>query len=141
VAARIVDAEALKARYLAEAVETATPSARLTMLYDRLELDLQRADAGFEAGDLKAISDNLIHAQEILLALHGTLKLDAWEAAPRLAALYDYLQRELLAANMDKDRPRLAAASALIGRLADAWRTAARAAGEATAGEVADGVA
>jgi len=117
-------AEELARRYLAEAVETATPAVRLTMLYDRLELDLRRANAGFEAGDLKAISDNLIHAQEILLTLRTTLRGDVWDGAARLAALYDFLHGELLDANLSKDRAKVAAAAELIARLGQAWREA-----------------
>ncbi len=114
----------LQNRYLAEAIETATPAARLGMLLDRLELDLQRADAAFDRGDLAAINEHLVHAQEILLALAGTLQVDAWEGAPRLAGLYHFLHGELVAANMGKDRQRLAATTPLVRQLADTWRAA-----------------
>ena len=112
-------------RYLADAVETAVPAVRLMMLYDALELDLRRADAGFDSGDLKVINDNLVHAQAILLTLRDTLKPELWDGAPRLIALYDYFLAELLGANLDKDRRRAAAAAELIGRVGDAWRKAA----------------
>ncbi|HUO49733.1 MAG TPA: flagellar export chaperone FliS [Acidimicrobiales bacterium] len=118
-------AEELALRYLAEAIETATPAVRLTMLYDRLELDLRRAEVGFEQGDLKAISDNLIHAQEILLALRTTLREGVWDGAARLAALYDFLHGELLQANLAKDRTKLTGATELIAQLSQAWREAA----------------
>lgn len=131
--------EDLQNRYLAEAIETATPAARLAMLLDRLELDLQRADTGFEEGDLAVISDNLIHAQEILLALAGTLQVDAWEGAARLAGLYYHIHSELLAANMQKDRQRLVAARPLVAQLAGAWRTAI--AGQASPAAPVSGVA
>jgi flagellar protein FliS len=125
-------AEELALRYLAEAIETATPAVRLTMLYDRLELDLRRAETGFEDGDLKAISDNLIHAQEILQVLRTTLRGDVWEGAGRLAALYDFLHGELLHANLAKDRGKVAEAARLIAQLAEAWREAAATAGTGT---------
>ncbi len=117
-------AEELQNRYLGEAIETATPAARLGMLLDRLELDLQRADAAFDGGDLAAINDNLVHAQEILLALAGTLRIDVWEGAAQLAGLYYHLHGELLAANMAKDRDRLAKARPMVAQLAGAWRAA-----------------
>jgi flagellar protein FliS len=118
-------AEKLQQRYLAEAIETAAPAVRLMMLYDALELDLRRADTAFETGDLKAINDNLVHAQAIIITLRDTLKPDVWDGAPRLIALYDFFLAELLAANLDKDRPRASAAAELIGRVGDAWRKAA----------------
>src|ERR1700683_3701400 len=99
----------MRRRYLTEAVQTASPAVRLTMLFDTLELDLARADKAFSEGsDLKTISDHLIHAQNILVALRDTIDLDAWEAAGRLQALYDHLYTELVKANLDKDRSRAA---------------------------------
>jgi len=122
----------LVTRYLAEAVETASPAVRLMMLFDRLELDLRRASDGFESGDLELINDGLGHAQEILFILRATLRGDLWEGAPRLGALYDFLHGELLHANVAKDRTRMTAAMEMIGQLAAAWRqAAANASGEA----------
>lgn len=115
----------LQKRYLADAIETANPAVRLTMLFDALELDLRRADAAFGTDDLKAINDNLVHAQEIILTLRDTIKPELWEGAPRLMALYDFFLAELLGANLDKDRHRAAEVAVLIGRIGDAWRKAA----------------
>jgi flagellar protein FliS len=115
----------LRQRYLADAIETAAPSVRLTMLYDALELDLRRADTGFETDDLKVINDNLVHAQEIILTLRDTIKPELWDGAPRMIALYDFFLAELLGANISKDRARAAAVAVLIGRVGDAWRKAA----------------
>lgn len=115
----------LRQRYLADAVETAVPAVRLTMLYDALELDLRRADAGFETDDLKAINDHLVHAQAIILTLRDTIKPELWDGAPRMIALYDYFLAELLGANLEKDRRRAAAAAVLIAKIGDAWRQAA----------------
>ncbi len=138
--AEILNAAALRERYLTEAIQTATPATRLVMVLDKLELDLHRADQAFESGDLKEVNDNLVHAQEILLALRGTMQVDLWEGAPRVVALYDYLHNELLHANIDKDRARAVAATEHITALAGAWRQAAAATSEPLV-EVAGGVA
>jgi flagellar secretion chaperone FliS len=130
-----VQTEDLKRRYLAEAIETALPAVRLSMLFDRIALDLGRADAGFDRGDLKGVNDGLVHAQEILLALRGTLRIEEWEGAPRLAALYDHLHGELVQANVTKDRPRARTAAALVGQLAGAWRQAVDNVSAAAAGD------
>jgi flagellar protein FliS len=95
------------------------------MLFDALDLDLSRADAAFETEDLKAINDNLVHAQEIILTLRDTIKPELWDGARRLMALYDFFLAELLGANLTKDRERAAAAAVLIGRIGEAWRKAA----------------
>jgi flagellar secretion chaperone FliS len=119
------EAAKLRQRYLADAIETAAPAVRLMMLYDALELDLRRADAAFQADDLKAINDNLVHAQAIILTLRDTIKPDLWDGAPRMIALYNYFLAELLGANLAKDRGRVSTVAELIGRVGEAWRKAA----------------
>ncbi len=117
-------AEEMKRRYLREAVITATPAARLNMLFDKMIFELAQADNGFELGDLKAVSDGLCRAQEILLALRGTLRTDIWEEAKDLSQLYFALYKELLEANMQKNRSQAQRVLAEVQNLADAWRRA-----------------
>lgn len=114
----------IQARYLAEAVETATPAVRLGMLWERLELLLHLADNAFENSEFYIINDSLIQAQDILLGLADTLRTDRWEAAGQLAALYRFLQSELVVVNVDKNRDRLRAVADMVAQLAAAWRTA-----------------
>lgn len=125
--AEIIRAEELKVRYLTEAIVTASPAIRLTMLYDRMVIDLHRADEGFGVGDLKMVSDNLCHTQEILLALRSTLRPDLWEGANSLGALYTFLHQELVLANLEKDRDRARKVADMIAELAQAWRQASQA--------------
>jgi flagellar protein FliS len=115
----------MKQRYLREAVITATPAARLNMLFDRMIFDLGQADNGFEQGDLKAVNDGLCQAQDILLALRGTLRTDIWDGATDLSQLYFALYKELLEANMKKDRAQAQRVLGVVQGLAEAWRRAA----------------
>jgi flagellar secretion chaperone FliS len=117
-------AEEMKRRYLREAVITATPAARLNMLFDKMVLELAQADSGFERGDLKAVNDGLCRAQDILLALRGTLRTDVWEGANDLSQLYFALYKELLEANMAKNRAQVQRVLAVAQNLALAWRRA-----------------
>jgi flagellar protein FliS len=118
-------AQELRARYLSEAVQTASPAVRLTMLLDALETDLVRVDRAFDEGDMKSISDRLIHAQDILMLLRNTIDTEAWEPAARIQALYDFLYTELVMANLEKDRERVASVTPHVIRIAVAWRQAA----------------
>lgn len=119
-------AQQIRNRYLTDAVQTATPAARLVMLYDALEMDLAYADKAFDAGtDLKEVNDRLIHAQEIIMTLRDTVDPGGWDGAPRLIGLYNYLNVELLGANMDKDRERAAGVADHVRQLGAAWRQAA----------------
>jgi flagellar protein FliS len=118
-------AAALRARYLGDSVATATPQQLLVMLYDRLALDLERAEAALRTGDRQEASDQLKHAQDIVFELRGSLRVDAWEGGPRLAALYTWLVTELVQANVKGDRNRVASCRQVVEPLRDAWRQAA----------------
>jgi flagellar protein FliS len=140
--ASVIRAEAMKQRYLREAVITATPAGRLLMLLDQMVLELRLADEGFEAGDMKAVNDGLCHTQDILLALRGTLRTDLWDGAVDLSQLYFALYRELVEANMRKDREQVRRVFDVVADLAGAWRRAAdREAGRAPAEDSAPVVA
>jgi flagellar protein FliS len=116
-------ADALRARYLADTVATATPARRIVLLYDRLWLDLQRAQAGADAGDLAA-RDHLQHAQQIVAELLGSLDLVAWPGGADLASLYGYLLTELIA-EAGQSRPgRLALITRIVSDLRGTWQQA-----------------
>jgi flagellar protein FliS len=123
--ASVVRAEEMKQRYLREAVITATPATRLIMIFDKMVMELRVADEGFERRDMKAVNDGLCHAQDILLALRGTLRTDLWDGAVDLCQLYFALYRELVEANLHKDRAQAQRVFGVVSQLAEAWRGAA----------------
>ncbi|WP_164703242.1 flagellar export chaperone FliS [Modestobacter sp. KNN46-3] len=120
-----MSAAALRARYLGDAVATASPQQLLVMLYDRLALDLERAEAALITGDRPEAGNQLQHAQEIVLELQASLRVDIWDGGPRLAALYAWLLTELIAANVKGDVRRIADCRRIVEPLRDAWREAA----------------
>jgi flagellar protein FliS len=116
---------ALRDRYLADSVNTASPGKLLVMLYDRLVIDLVQGEEALRTGDREQAGEMITHAQEIILELRTTLDLDAWAGAPGLANLYGFLLTELIGANVGRNADRVAACRALIEPLRDAWREAA----------------
>ena len=120
-----MSAASLRARYMGDTVTTASPQRLLVMLYDRLALDLERAQAAMAAGDRCEGGAQLQHAQEIVLELLSSLQVDAWEGGPRLAALYNWLVTEMMAANVKADANRVASCRQVVEPLRDAWRQAA----------------
>jgi flagellar protein FliS len=120
-----MSAAALRARYLGDAVSTASPQQLLVMLYDRLALDLDRGHAALSSGDRETASEQLQHAQEIVMELQGSLKVELWDGGPRLAALYTWLLTELITANIKGDLRRVADCRKIVEPLRDAWREAA----------------
>ncbi len=138
----IVRAEELKMRYLTEAILTASPATRLTMLFDHMVLDMHKADAAFESADLKVVNDSLCHVQEILVNLRATMRTDLWGGAGTLISLYSFLHQELVLANLHKDRDQARRAAVLLDELAAAWHGAAEnIASETSPVAVAGGVA
>jgi flagellar secretion chaperone FliS len=113
-----------RARYMAEAVATASPGQLLVMLYDRLVVDLQQAEEALHASARELASDRLMHAQDIIAELRSTLDITAWDGAADLANLYGFLLVELINANVRQDAERVATCRALVEPLRDAWREA-----------------
>jgi len=116
---------ALRARYLGDRIATASPQQLLVMLYDRLALDLERGEDFLVRGERDEARQQIQHAQEIVLELHATLKVDVWEGGPRLAALYVWLIQELIQANLKGDVRRVRDCRKVVEPLRDAWREAA----------------
>ena len=55
--------------YQSQAVQTAGGPALLVMLYDRLAVDIDRAETSIRSGDPNAANSQLQHAQQIRLRL------------------------------------------------------------------------
>jgi flagellar protein FliS len=115
----------LRARYMGDTVATASPQQLLVMLYDRLALDLERAEEALVAGNKEVSHAQLLHAQEIVLELRASLQVDVWEGGPRLAALYSWVLGELMKANLKGDVRRVRDCRQVVEPLRDAWREAA----------------
>ncbi len=124
-------------RYATDAVTTASPAKLLTMLYDRLVRDLAQAENAQRAGDRQAANVLLQHAQDIVIELRSTLRLDAWDGAPQLAAIYAFLLAEMVSANVSMNADRTASCLALVEPLRQAWHEAALKVAPVSAGHVA----
>jgi len=118
---------AMRARYLADAVATASPAKLLLMLFDRLVVDLNRGEQALLASDRPEANTHLKHAQDIVTELHVSLDLDAWDGAAGLASLYAFVENELINANIRGDASKVASVRGLMEPLRDTWREAAMA--------------
>lgn len=115
--------ELMLQRYLADFVATASPAQRLLLLFDYLRRDLIAAAQGFEEGDLKKVSDQLVHAQHIVFALRDPLDR-ATVLGKNLASVYDFCLNELIECNLYKQPERIASVQELIEQIAAANRQA-----------------
>lgn len=111
--------------YRDNAILSASPSRLLTMLYDRLLLDLNRAKDALDADDRAVADYRLSHAVEIISALAGSLRLDVWDGAEGLLGLYIYISNALIHTRVTRDVTLVVEAIALLEPLREAWHAAA----------------
>ncbi|MCG2621625.1 flagellar export chaperone FliS [Arthrobacter sp. I2-34] len=119
------NAQAKLNQYQRDAILSASPARLLTMLYDRLMLDLARAEEAQEAQQWSVASDNLLHAQAIVTELTITLDTTAWDGADGLLALYNYVSQTLISANIHRNVERTRECIRLLEPLRQAWHEAA----------------
>lgn len=115
----------LIARYQSAATETASGPQLLVMLYDRLAKDLSLAEVAIESGAIEAANTALIHAQQIVRLFHAHLDVDAFSGGKELADVYDYLDRQLVRANLTKNAQLVRDCVEVVEPLRAAWRAAA----------------
>jgi flagellar protein FliS len=111
--------------YANDAVLSASPVRLLTLLYDRLMHDLQRAAGAHESADWETMSANLLHAQAIIAELTSSLKVELWDGGEGLRALYVYCQTLLMNANVRRDATGIREAIEHLEPLRQAWHEAA----------------
>ncbi|WP_110208245.1 flagellar export chaperone FliS [Nocardioides daejeonensis] len=114
--------------YLTSSVSTAGPATLLVMLCDRLVLDVERALLAQEEGRFTDAHAPLVHAQDIVSELSSSLRVDLWEGATQLRALYTHLHGQLVLSNVRRDLDATRHCLALATDIADTWREAAAAA-------------
>ena len=114
-----------KNMYVRDSVQTMSPGRMIIALYDRVILDLDRAEAAIAAADVFGAHSALMHAQEIIDELYTTLDVTQWPAGTKLLSIYRTVAGELIAANITKDAERVRTCRALLTPLRDAWRDAA----------------
>jgi flagellar secretion chaperone FliS len=117
--------QAVRKRYVGDAVSTVSPARLVTMLYDALVADLGQAEQAIADRDLQTSHNRLVHAQEIVLELQSALDVDAWEGAAGLLSLYRYMHRQLVEANVRKDVKLVVAVRKTVEPLCEAWHQAA----------------
>jgi len=111
----------LRAAYVSNSIDAMSPGRMIVALYDRLTLDLERAEQAIVVADPATAHDCLLHAQAIVSELHDTLDAERWPAARSLKDIYVFLLFELVNANVEKDAVRVASCKGLVAPLRDAW--------------------
>ncbi|MGC0270962.1 flagellar export chaperone FliS [Glutamicibacter soli] len=107
-----------------EAILSASPAKLLTMLYDRLMVDLHRAKSAQDSANWGAAAENLLHAQAIIAELSSSLDDSAWSGGAGLRSLYVFVTQLLIDANIQRNIQLTAQAIELLKPLQEAWHEA-----------------
>jgi flagellar protein FliS len=118
-------AEMMRQRFRDDAVATASNERVVVMAFDRIDRDLAEALDALSRGDVSPAHGALCHAQALLCELQMMLDVKAWEHAPKLLAIYEYLITRLIHANITKTLAPVEEVRRLAAELGDAFRTAA----------------
>ncbi|WP_420452517.1 flagellar export chaperone FliS [Ilumatobacter sp.] len=115
----------LRSRFTHDSLETASGAQVIVLCFDRLDRDLENALGSIAAGQHDATNTVLRHAQDLIGEMVAMLDVDAWEHAPGLLSIYDYLLRLLATANVRKDTEAVVEARTLLAELGEGFRGAA----------------
>lgn len=119
------DPRLARSLYNQDAILSASPSRLLTMLFDRLLLDLQRAEAAQLEEDWQRASPYLLNAQAIVAELAGSLDVERWDGGQDLLALYLFCSTKLVSANLEHSAERTREVIELMEPLRQTWHEAA----------------
>ena len=105
-------------------VMSANPQQLIEMLFDGANSALVRARLFMQQGDIVAKGEALSKAINIIDngLKAGLDQENGGEIATNLSALYDYMIRRLLQANLRNDCQAIEEVEELLGNIADAWK-------------------
>ncbi len=116
----------VRSAYMTASISTAGPAQLLVMLCERLVLDVERALQSMRSGGaIEETNRHLVHAQDIVIELRSSLRVEDWDGGPGLASIYDFVHLSLVRANVTKDAALVADTLALVDDLCRTWREAA----------------
>lgn len=106
-------------------VTTAAPGELIVMLYRGAVRFTAAGAEALERGDFELAHSRLIKAQDVVVELAGSLNVErAGPVGPSLMAVYTYLHRELIQANVKKDPRPAREVEKLLRELLGAWEEA-----------------
>ena len=111
---------------VSSAVLDADPHRLIALMFSGLRNRLRLAAACIETGNVARKGEAITEASTIVGHLDGCLNHEAGgEIAANLSALYDYIQRRLLEANMRNDADILRECDSLLADIESAWNAIA----------------
>jgi flagellar protein FliS len=110
-------------QYQKNMVTTASPQELTLMLYNGLIKFLNLSIQAIEEKSIEKANNNILRSQDIIQEFMSTLDMD-YEVSNGLFALYDYMNRRLIDANIQKDKAILEEVLGFAEDLRDTWAQA-----------------
>lgn len=107
-------------QYQQNSVNTASPQELTLMLYNGLVKFLKMSAQGIEDKEIEKAHNYIIRSQDIIVEFMSTLDMQ-YDVSKNLMALYDYMNKRLIEANMKKDKSILEEIIGLAEDLRDTW--------------------
>lgn len=109
--------------YKENAVFTARPEELSLMLYNGLIKFIMQAQTALDKKDIEKANNSIVRAEDIITEFRTTLDM-GYEISYELDAIYEYMYRRLVDANIKKDREILDEILGLAKELRDTWQQA-----------------
>lgn len=108
--------------YRNNAVNTASKGNLLLMLYDGAIKFLRFATIAIDDKNIQKANEYLIKTQDIISELMITLNFDVGgDIAKNLFSLYEYMNNELVEANISKDKEKIITIKVMLEDLRNTW--------------------
>lgn len=107
-------------QYQKQSVATASPGELTLMLYNGCIKFIKKASAAGQDNNIPLMHENIIKAQDIIVEFMSTLNME-YDVSKGLMALYDYMRRRLIEANLKKDQGILEEVLGMVTELRDTW--------------------
>lgn len=110
-------------QYKQNTINTSSPEELTLMLYNGLIKFIMRAQSSILEKDIEKAANSITRSQDIILHFRATLDM-RYELSQGLDALYEYMLRRLVEANVGKDREILGEVLEMAREMRDTWAQA-----------------
>ena len=111
--------------YKQNSVTTASPGELTLMLYNGCLKFLNKAKLAIQEKNIQDKNTNLLKAQAIISEFMATLNMDI-EVSKNMLALYEYMNRRLVEANIQNDVSIIEEVEGLVTEFRDTWKEVIR---------------
>lgn len=112
-------------QYKETQIMTASQGKLIVLLYEGAIKFIEGAISALDERKLDTTNNYLLRAQDIVTELALSINFEGGELATKLYNLYMYFNKELLEANIRKDRAQMVRMKEMLASLLDSWRAIA----------------